>query len=261
MECANFLARSFNNRSRCRSVRSASRDRLFSAVMPNPNPSNDGRTFLLTFTGSATNGGASLPDGRYQVAVSASLLVGLGFPALAAAGMSLIANTAPVPFAGLGTPLIALQAVTGLDLRALTTAVASAHHGARTGSFIGTCWRLLLPGCSLGERRRRTLQDTISGPATEASVCGTPRSAPLTVPWPARAKRGHKWLLVLALQSTQRGPQLPRRSACGCSLTRSDLYSASAARTVPSVVSWPLPSLSRTPPTRRCRPRTRPRRH
>ncbi len=58
------------------------------------------------------------------VAVSASLLVGLGFPALAAAGLALIANTAPVPFAGLGTPLVALQAVTGLDLRALTTAVA-----------------------------------------------------------------------------------------------------------------------------------------
>ena len=58
------------------------------------------------------------------VAVSASLLIGLGFPALAAAGLSLIANTAPVPFAGLGTPLVALQAVTGLDLRALTAAVA-----------------------------------------------------------------------------------------------------------------------------------------
>jgi lactate permease len=58
------------------------------------------------------------------VAVSASLLVGLGFPALAAAGLALIANTAPVPYAGLGTPLVALQAVTGLDLRALTTAVA-----------------------------------------------------------------------------------------------------------------------------------------
>jgi len=58
------------------------------------------------------------------VAVTASLMVGLGFPALAAAGLALIANTAPVPFAGLGTPLIALQAVTGLDLRALTGAVA-----------------------------------------------------------------------------------------------------------------------------------------
>jgi lactate permease len=57
-------------------------------------------------------------------AVSTSILVGLGFPPVAAAGLSLIANTAPVPYAGLGTPLIALQTVTGLDLRSLTSAVA-----------------------------------------------------------------------------------------------------------------------------------------
>ena len=58
------------------------------------------------------------------VAVTSSILIGLGFSPLSAAGLSLIANTAPVPFAGLGTPLVALQGVTGLDLRALTTAVA-----------------------------------------------------------------------------------------------------------------------------------------
>jgi lactate permease len=58
------------------------------------------------------------------VAVSASILIGLGFAPLQASVLSLIANTAPVPFAGLGTPLISLQAVTGLDLRALTTMVA-----------------------------------------------------------------------------------------------------------------------------------------
>lgn len=58
------------------------------------------------------------------VAVSASILIGLGFPALPAAGLSLIANTAPVPYAGLGTPLIALQGVTGLDLHDLTRTVA-----------------------------------------------------------------------------------------------------------------------------------------
>jgi lactate permease len=58
------------------------------------------------------------------VAVCASILIGLGFQPLAASVLSLIANTAPVPFAGLGTPLIALQAVTGLDLYALTQMVA-----------------------------------------------------------------------------------------------------------------------------------------
>jgi lactate permease len=58
------------------------------------------------------------------VAVCASILIGLGFQPLAASVLSLIANTAPVPYAGLGTPLIALQAVTGLDLYALTQMVA-----------------------------------------------------------------------------------------------------------------------------------------
>ncbi|MEJ5313790.1 MULTISPECIES: L-lactate permease [Anaerolinea] len=58
------------------------------------------------------------------VAVSASLLVGLGFSPITAAGLSLLANTAPVPYAGLGIPLIALQTVTGLDLQSLTRATA-----------------------------------------------------------------------------------------------------------------------------------------
>lgn len=58
------------------------------------------------------------------VAVSASMLIGLGFPPLSASALALLANTAPVPFAGLGTPLLALQTVTGLDLHALTLNVA-----------------------------------------------------------------------------------------------------------------------------------------
>lgn len=57
------------------------------------------------------------------VAVTAALLVGLGFSALDAAVYSLIANTAPVAFGALGTPLIALQGVTGLDLRELSAMV------------------------------------------------------------------------------------------------------------------------------------------
>ena len=54
------------------------------------------------------------------VAVTAALLIGLGFKPLQASGLSLIANTAPVAFGALGTPLIALQAVTGLDLLQLS---------------------------------------------------------------------------------------------------------------------------------------------
>src|ERR1041385_121251 len=54
------------------------------------------------------------------VAVTAAVLIGLGFKPLEASGLSLIANTAPVAYGALGTPLITLQAVTGLDLRELS---------------------------------------------------------------------------------------------------------------------------------------------
>jgi lactate permease len=54
------------------------------------------------------------------VAITAAVLIGLGFKPLQASGLSLIANTAPVAFGALGTPLIALQGVTGLDLRELS---------------------------------------------------------------------------------------------------------------------------------------------
>lgn len=47
------------------------------------------------------------------VAVTAALLIGLGFPPLQASGLSLIANTAPVAYGALGTPIVALAAVTG----------------------------------------------------------------------------------------------------------------------------------------------------
>ena len=54
------------------------------------------------------------------VAVTAAVLIGLGFKPLQASGLSLIANTAPVAYGAIGTPLIALQAVTGLDLLQLS---------------------------------------------------------------------------------------------------------------------------------------------
>jgi lactate permease len=57
------------------------------------------------------------------VAVTAAILMGLGFSPLAASGLSLIANTAPVAFGALGTPIIALQTVTELDLMDLSAMV------------------------------------------------------------------------------------------------------------------------------------------
>lgn len=57
------------------------------------------------------------------VAVTAAILIGLGFPPLKASGLSLIANTAPVAFGALGLPIIMLQAVTGLNLNVLASMV------------------------------------------------------------------------------------------------------------------------------------------
>jgi L-lactate transport len=49
------------------------------------------------------------------VAITAALLVGLGFNPLYAAGLCLIANTAPVAFGALGIPIIVAGQVSGVD--------------------------------------------------------------------------------------------------------------------------------------------------
>src|SRR5579872_5460300 len=49
------------------------------------------------------------------VAVTAALLIGLGFKPLQASGLSLIANTAPVAYGALGTPIVGLSKVTGFS--------------------------------------------------------------------------------------------------------------------------------------------------
>ena len=57
------------------------------------------------------------------VAVTGSILIGLGFPPLEASALSLIANTAPVAFGALGTPIVALHGVTMLDVHTLSAMV------------------------------------------------------------------------------------------------------------------------------------------
>jgi lactate permease len=54
------------------------------------------------------------------VAISAALLIGAGFRPLYAAGLALLANTSPVAFGALGTPIIMLANVTGLDMYRLS---------------------------------------------------------------------------------------------------------------------------------------------
>ena len=68
---------------------------------------------LIAFCFGAFFEGAA--GGGTPVAVTGAILIGLGFTPLAASGLSLIANTAPVAYGGLGTPIIVLQSVTQPD--------------------------------------------------------------------------------------------------------------------------------------------------
>jgi lactate permease len=58
------------------------------------------------------------------VAVCGAILISLGFRPLQAAGLALLANTAPVAFGGLGIPIVALHGVTGLDVLMLSKMIA-----------------------------------------------------------------------------------------------------------------------------------------
>ena len=57
------------------------------------------------------------------VAVAAAMLTGLGFPPFYAAAICLLANTAPVAFGSIGTPLVTLAGITGLPLSVLSAGV------------------------------------------------------------------------------------------------------------------------------------------
>ncbi|MDE3192062.1 MAG: L-lactate permease [Chloroflexota bacterium] len=55
------------------------------------------------------------------VAIAGAMMVGLGFPPLQSAVLNLLANTAPVAYGAIGTPIVTLAAVTGLSETALST--------------------------------------------------------------------------------------------------------------------------------------------
>ena len=57
------------------------------------------------------------------VAVSGAMLAGLGFDPFYAAGICLLANTAPVAFGSIGIPVTTLAGVTGLPVLALSAMV------------------------------------------------------------------------------------------------------------------------------------------
>jgi lactate permease len=79
------------------------------------------QTLLIAFSfGAFIEGAAGFGT---PVAICAAMLIGLGFRPLPAAGLALIGNTAPVAFGALGTPILALAAVTGLPLADLSAMV------------------------------------------------------------------------------------------------------------------------------------------
>ena len=67
------------------------------------------------------------------VAVTAAILIGLGFSPLAAAGLALIANTAPVAFGAMGAPIVGLATATGIDAELLAQVYMSHYTGMKLG--------------------------------------------------------------------------------------------------------------------------------
>jgi lactate permease len=57
------------------------------------------------------------------VAITAAMLAGLGFQPVYAAGICLIANTAPVAFGAIGIPIVVAAGVTGLDMMKISAIV------------------------------------------------------------------------------------------------------------------------------------------
>jgi lactate permease len=74
------------------------------------------------------------------VAICSALMMGLGFSPLHAAGLSLIANTAPVAFGAIGTPILTLGAVTGIPA---TTLAAMAGRQLPFVSVIVPAWLIV----------------------------------------------------------------------------------------------------------------------
>ncbi|WP_088186689.1 lactate permease LctP family transporter [Desulfosporosinus sp. FKA] len=79
------------------------------------------QTLLIAFSfGAFLEGAAGFGA---PVAIAGAILIGLGFEPLYAAGLCLIADTAPVAFGGIGSPIIAAGSVTGISANVISQAV------------------------------------------------------------------------------------------------------------------------------------------
>ena len=77
------------------------------------------QAILIGFSFGAFLDGAA--GGGTPVAICGAIMVGLGFNPFLAAVLCLIANTSPVAYGGLGTPILVLGGVTGLSRESLST--------------------------------------------------------------------------------------------------------------------------------------------
>lgn len=111
------------------------------------------------------------------VAICATILIGIGFSPLQAAGLSLLANTAPVAFGGLGIPMVALHGITGLDTLLLSRVAA----------------RMIAPFCVL---------------VPFWLICAYAGWAAMLEIWPAILVAGGVYSLTLLLVATLHGPWL-----------------------------------------------------
>ena len=95
------------------------------------------QAILIGFSFGAFLEGAA--GGGTPVAICGAIMVGLGFDPFLAAVLCLIANTSPVAYGGLGTPLIMLNGVTGIPTETLSIMAGhqlpflSLHHAAVHG--------------------------------------------------------------------------------------------------------------------------------
>src|SRR5262245_4884948 len=90
---------------------------------------------LIGFSFGAFLEGAA--GGGTPVAICGAIMVGLGFNPFLAAVLCLIANTSPVAYGGLGTPILVLNGVTDLDAQSIST---MAGHQLPFLSFIIPLW-------------------------------------------------------------------------------------------------------------------------
>jgi len=93
------------------------------------------QSILIGFAFGAFLEGAA--GGGTPVAICGAIMVGLGFDPFLAAVLCLIANTSPVAFGGLGTPLIVLSGVTDIPTETLSV---MAGHQLPIMSFIVPLW-------------------------------------------------------------------------------------------------------------------------